>query len=93
MVDLSWTIKVRNTGPLHDIIAGCSLLNPNTGAELVPMPWWIIWNVPTGVVYTTSLTWSNVSIPAGTYLAKARAWGSYSGSPVKIFERSASFPP
>lgn len=86
MVDISWSIKVRNTGPQHDIIAGCSLLDPNTGEELVEMPWWIIWDVPTNNVWTTSLIWSNVNIPSGTYLAKARAWTSYSGSPTKIMD-------
>ena len=88
MVDISWTIKVRNTGPQNDIIAGCSLLDPSTDEELVPMPWWIIWNTLTDEAWTVSLNWTSVSIPPGVYWAKARAWTSYSGTPTNILDLS-----
>ncbi len=86
MVDISWNIKIRNTGPQNDVIAGCSLLDPNTDVELVPLPWWIIWNVPTGTAYGLTLTWHDANVPAGIYWAKARAWTSYSGTPTKLLD-------
>ena len=77
-VDLKWTIKATNTGDTHDLICGCSLLDPISGEELYPLPWWVVWNVPSGDNCTVPLTWTNVDIAPGTYLAKARAWTTYS---------------
>lgn len=77
-VTISYTIDATNTGVQHDLICGCSLLDPNTGEELVMLPWWVIWNVPTGQGYRVTLSASG-DIPTGTYLAKARAWENHSG--------------
>ena len=74
---ISWTINVTNTGVAHDLICGCSLLDPNTGETLVDLPWWVIWDVPTGHGWNVPLQ-ATGDIPAGTYTAIARAWGSYS---------------
>lgn len=77
-VTISYTIEATNTGVQHDLTCGCSLLDPSTGAELVMLPWWVIWSVPTGVGYAVTINASG-DIPAGTYLAKARAWENHSG--------------
>ena len=77
-VTLTYVIKAINTGVAHDLICGCSLLNPNTGDELYYLPWWRIFNVPTGGQWTITIAASG-DISAGTYLAIARAWETFSG--------------
>ena len=77
-VTITYVIKATNTGVQHDLTCGCSLLDPDTGDELVQLPWWVIWDVPTGGEYTVTVDASG-DIPAGTYLAKARAWENHSG--------------
>ena len=42
------------------------------------LTWWVIFNAPTGGVYTVTIQASG-DIPAGTYQAKARAWENHSG--------------
>jgi len=76
-VTVSYTIEAINTGVQHDLICGCSLLDPNTGEELVMLPWWVIWNVPTNSGYGITITASG-DLAAGTYLAIAKAWENYS---------------
>jgi len=75
-VTITYAIEAVNTGVQHDLTCGCSLLDPNTGEELVMLPWWVIWDVPTGQGYIVTITASG-DIPAGTYQAKARAWADY----------------
>ncbi len=75
---ITYTIEAINTGIQHDLICGCSLLNPSTGEELVMLPWWVIWSVPTGAGYSVTLNVTG-DVPAGTYLAKTRVWKNYSG--------------
>ena len=77
-VTLVYTIQATNTGTPHDLTCGCSLLNPTTGEELYMLPWWLIFNVPTGGQYTVEIT-ATGDIPAGTYQAKARAWETHVG--------------
>jgi len=77
-VTISWTIEATNTGVQHDLTCGCSLLDPSTGEELVMLPWWVIWNVPTGQGYAVTIHGSG-DLPAGTYLAIAKAWENHSG--------------
>jgi len=77
-VTITYTIEAVNTGIMHDLTCGCSLLNPTTGAELVALPWWVVWNVPTGSGLSVTINVSG-DLPAGTYLAKARAWENHSG--------------
>ena len=77
-VTISYTIEATNTGVQHDLTCGCSLLDPSTGDELVMLPWWVIWDVPTGNGYSVTINASG-DIPAGTYQAKARAWENHSG--------------
>ena len=77
-VTISWTIEAYNTGIEHDLTCGCSLLDPNTGEELIMLPWWVIWNVPTGYGYSVTITASG-DAPARTYLAIAKAWETHSG--------------
>ena len=77
-VTLSYTIEATNTGIQHDLTCGCSLLDPSTGEELVMLPWWVIWNVPTGAGSGVTINASG-DIPAGTYQAKARVWENHSG--------------
>ncbi len=77
-VTITYTIVATNTGVVHDLTCGCSLLDPNTGDELVMLPWWVIWNAPTGGEYEVTINASG-DIAAGTYLAKARAWETHSG--------------
>ena len=77
-VTITYAIEATNTGVLHDLTCGCSLLDPSTGEELVMLPWWVIWNVPTGQGYTVTISASG-DISAGTYQAKARAWENHSG--------------
>jgi len=76
-VTISYAIEAVNTGVAHDLICGCSLLDPNTGEELVMLPWWVIWNVPTGKGYNVTINASG-DVPAGTYTAIAKAWENYS---------------
>ncbi len=77
-VTIIYAIDATNTGIQHDLTCGCSLLDPYTGEELVMLPWWVVWNVPTGVGYNVTVTISG-DIPAGTYQAKARAWENHVG--------------
>lgn len=77
-VTITYTIEATNTGVQHDLTCGCSLLDPSTGEELVMLPWWVIFNVPTGQGYTVTIDASG-DIPAGTYQAKTRAWENHSG--------------
>jgi len=77
-VTLTYVIEAINTGIEHDLTCGCSLLDPISGEELVMLPWWVIWNLPTGQGYAVTIHASG-DIPAGTYLAKARAWENHSG--------------
>lgn len=76
-VSLTYTTKVTNTGIPHDVIVGCSLLDPITEEELYYLPWWVWWDV--GSNYWVQVEISNITgdIPAGTYTAKARAWTDY----------------
>lgn len=76
-VSLTYTTKVTNTGIPHDVIVGCSLLDPNTGEELYYLPWWVWWDVDSNVWVQVELRDITGDIPAGTYLAKARAWTDY----------------
>lgn len=76
-VTISYTIEATNTGVQHDLTCGCSLLDPTGTEELVMLPWWVIWNVPTGVGYNVTISASG-DLPAGTYLAITRAWENYS---------------
>ncbi len=78
-VTISYTIDATNTGVPHDIICGCSLLDPNTGEELVMLPWWIIYNMGTGGSISGLTINASGDIPAGTYNAIAKAWENYSG--------------
>jgi len=73
-VTLSYTIEATNTGIQHDLTCGCSLLDPSTGEELVMLPWWVIWNVPTGAGYGVTIN-ALGDIPAGTYQAKSKGLG------------------
>ena len=82
-VTLTYAIEATNTGVLHDLTCGCSLLDPSTGEELVMLPWWVIWNVPTGGGYNVTINASG-DIPAGTYQAKARAWETHIYGGTKI---------
>lgn len=75
-VTLTYKIIATNTGTQHDLICGCSLVDPSTGEELVMLPWWRIFNVPTGGQWIVTIAASG-DIPARTYLAKARAWTGY----------------
>ena len=77
-VTISYIIEATNTGVQHDLTCGCSLLDPSSGEELVMLPWWVIFNAPTGGGYTVTINASG-DIPAGTYQAKARAWENHSG--------------
>jgi len=77
-VKITYTIEAYNTGVQHDLTCGCSLLDPYTGEELVMLPWWVIWNVPTNQGYSITLSVTG-DIPVGTYQAKARAWETHSG--------------
>lgn len=76
-VTITYTIEATNTGVQHDLTCGCSLLDPSSGEELVMLPWWVIWNVPTGVGYSVTINASG-DLPSGTYLAKTRAWENHS---------------
>ncbi len=78
-INLTYVTEVTNTGTQHDLAVGVSLLDPNTGEELVMLPWWVIWNVPTGITYTVTISDITGDIPARTYQAKCRAWENYSG--------------
>ncbi len=77
-VKITYTIEAYNTGVMHDLTCGCSLLDPSTGEELVMLPWWTVWDVPTNQGYSITLSVTG-NIPAGTYQAKARAWENHSG--------------
>ncbi len=77
-VSLVYTIQATNTGITNDLTCGCSLLDPSTGEELYMLPWWVIWNVPTGNTWTVEIT-ATGDIAAGTYQAKARAWENHVG--------------
>ena len=77
-VTITYTIEATNTGVQHDLTCGCSLLDPSSGEELVMLPWWVIWSVPTNQGYNVTIQASG-DIPAGTYQAKARAWENHSG--------------
>lgn len=78
-VTINYTIDATNTGAQHDLICGCSLLDPNSGEELIMLPWWIIYNVGTGGSISGLTISGSGDIPARTYQAKARAWENYSG--------------
>ncbi len=82
-VTITYTTDVTNTGVPNDIIVGCSLLDPNTGEELVMLPWWAIFNVNTGTGIRNVGIIAGGDIPARTYLAKTRAWANRSGG-VKV---------
>jgi len=75
-VTLTYVIKATNTGVAHDLICGCSLLDSSGETELYRLPWWVIWNVPTGNAWTVTISASG-DIPAGTYTAICRAWTGY----------------
>ena len=77
-VTITYAIDVTNTGIVHDLTCGCSLLDPNTGEELFMLPWWVIWNVPTGKGYNVTIHASG-DVTAGTYTAIAKAWENHSG--------------
>lgn len=76
-VSLTYITKVTNTGIPHDVIVGCSLLDPSTGEELYYLPWWVVWNVPSNSWVEVKISNITGDIPAGTYQAKARAWTDY----------------
>ncbi len=50
--------------------------DPTTGEELYPLPWWVIFNVPTGGQYNVEIN-ATGDVTPGTYQAKARAWTDY----------------
>lgn len=75
-VTIRWTIKATNTGIPHDLICGCSLLDPSTGEALYDLPWWVIWDVPSGKRWSVPIGVILDVVP-GTYTAKCRAWAGY----------------
>ena len=77
-VTFTYVIEAYNTGIRHDLTCGCSLLDPNTGEELIILPWWVCWDLDTNTGYEVTINASG-DFPAGTYLAKARAWENHSG--------------
>lgn len=77
-VTISYAIEATNTGVQHDLICGCSLLDPSTGEPLYDLPWWVIWNVPSGKAWNVTIQASG-DIQAGTYLAIAKAWENHVG--------------
>jgi len=77
MATVRWITNIKNTGDVHDLIVGCSLLDPSSGEELVYFPWWRIFNVPSG--NSGRVTIDVTGVPAGSYLGKCRAWTSYTG--------------
>ena len=77
-VTFTYVIEAYNTGVQHDLTCGCSLLDPNTGEELIILPWWVCWDLDTNTGYEVTINASG-DFPAGTYLAKARAWENHSG--------------
>ena len=77
-VTITYAIKATNTGTPYDLTCGCSLLNPSTGEALYDLPWWVVWDVPTGNAWTVTIH-ATGDINAGTYQAKARAWENHVG--------------
>lgn len=80
-VEIRYEIIAYNLGIQHDLICNCRLVDAG-GTERYALPWWIIWNVPTGVAYRVALTVLG-DVVAGTYTAVARAWANSSGG-IKI---------
>lgn len=78
-VRISWRIDATNTGVPHDLICGCSLLDPSTEEELVMLPWWVIFDMGTGGSMSGLTLEATGDIPAGTYTAIAKAWENRSG--------------
>ena len=77
MTQITYEIKVKNTGTQYDLIAGVSVFD-NNWDFVVDLPWFIIWDVPTGTQYTVTIPATLTSnLPTGNYYARARAWENY----------------
>ena len=77
LVNITYDTTVINTGIEHDLIIGCSIFD-TSGGWVADLPWWIWFNVPTGVLHQVIVSVSNVSVPSGgNYWAKVRAWKTY----------------
>ena len=72
---VTYTITVTNTGRMHDLICGCSLLDA-VGTEIHPLDWWVIPDVPTNTEHVITVATIGDFIE-GNYTAKARAWKNY----------------
>lgn len=79
MATLNWTIYARNTGVEHELIVGASVFADPISDEtfIGDLAWWVIinpgissWGVPLS---------TGVSLPAGKYWIRARAWENRSG--------------
>ena len=75
MVNLTYAITAYNTGVQHDLIVGASIFD--SGWNFVAdLPWWIIWDVPTGGGSKVTIS-GEISLSPGSYYVRARAWENY----------------
>ena len=51
---VTYTITVTNTGRMHDLACGCSLLDA-FGTEIHPLDWWVIPDVPTNTTHVITV--------------------------------------
>lgn len=75
---ITYVIEAYNTGVMHDLTCGCSLLDPSTGQEIYALPWWVVWDVETNAGWNITIRVTG-DVNPGTYLAVARAWENHSG--------------
>ncbi len=72
---VTYTITVTNTGRMHPLACGCSLLDAY-GTEIHPLDWWVIPDVPTNKEHIITVATTGDFVE-GMYTAKARAWKTY----------------
>jgi len=85
MANLNWTTTAANTGILHDLICGASLFydpisDDNWAADFY---WWRIIN-PSAGAYEVPQGYTGISLPAGKYWIRVRAWETYGNDGTQI---------
>lgn len=74
---ITYEVVATNTGGMHDLIVGVSIFDNNWDL-VVDLPWFVIWDVPTGTEYTVTISATLTSpLPIGSYWARSRAWENY----------------
>ena len=74
-----YQVQVTNTGIQHDVVVGISLSVSGAESFTIDLPWFIIFNVPSGQGNIVTIGGIGQNLPEGNYDAICRAWTGATG--------------